>query len=476
MPTEPSSAQDLASKRLFLIGLSNKESGHIQNLIGELSFGIDVVTLNTELKDALDEGLALEIKSCAILVPSVLLRKQADLFERLLKVWPYTGVLVGEDPLEIELGRFAHRVRCTIQRPLTAEKLLSLFELEAKEQKEPRALDVPQEGPRHFPGPLPHPEGSMPDSVEILRSVYESLDMEMAYERSLNALISVSQAKAGAMLERLNGQGSWQVRSLFAISNHELEPYLKVLSTLSPGGIQEAKLVQRLTQAGFSYVSMYPISLMDEGLAMALILSDSPLSPKAAWVYMDVLRALKNARLFSSIQEKSYADPLTGVFNRRFLEIELPRELFRAKRHQGRVSILFVEIDSIREIAKKYGEDAVQAILKEAAFRLSPNQGCIRNVDLLVKYGFFSFVIVLIESDYQNTLKVVGPRVLRVIREKQFLENEGVPISLTASVGVANFPVTSWDWRILLSAGEGALKEAQRAGGNTVVLSQESMV
>lgn len=470
----PSSAQGLASRKLFLIGLSDKEVGLIQNLIGELSIGIQVVPLSAWPKEALDEGLALEMKTGAILVPSVLLRKQADLFEHILKIQPYVGVLVGEDPLEIELGRFVKRVHRTIQRPITAEKLLNLFEeIKPTEQKKPRISDVPQEGPRHFPlSPSSLKEGDLADSVEILRSVYESLDAERAYERSLKALIDTSQAKAGAMLERSNEQERWQVRSLLAIRPQDLEPYLKVLDALGPDGLKEPTLDQRIQGASFPYASTYPVPLMDERLAMALLLSDSPLGPGIAWVYTDVLRALKNASLFGSIQEKSYADPLTGVFNRRFLEIELPRELFRAKRHQRRVSILLVEIDSIGEISKKYGEDAVLSILKEAACRLSPNQGCIRNVDLLVKYGPLSFVIVLIESDYQNTLKVVAPRVLRVIREKPFLGK----VSLTASIGIANFPVTSWDWRFLLSAAERALKEAQRAGGNTVVLANEGMI
>jgi diguanylate cyclase (GGDEF)-like protein len=126
------------------------------------------------------------------------------------------------------------------------------------------------------------------------------------------------------------------------------------------------------------------------------------------------------------------------------------------------------------DLARNQGEDIVYRVLKETARRLSPDDGCIRNVDLLMKYGAYSFVIVLIESDYQSTLKVVAPRVLRVIREKSFLEGEGMSLSLTASVGIANFPITSWDWKLLLAAGEKALKEAQRAGGNMVVLAKES--
>lgn len=475
MTNDSSSAQHSDLRKLFLIGFGDKETTKIQSLID--SQGIELVTLNADLKERLDEkGLTSEMKRGAILVPSVFLRRQPALFERLLKIQPYTVVLVGEDSLEIELGRFAKRVPRTIQRPLTAEKLLSFFKFELKEQEESRAVVQPKEGPQPSPREAFLQEEGPSDSVEILRSVYESLDMERAYERALKALASIHQAKAGAMLERLKGQERWKIQSLFGMASHELEPSLKVLGSLDPEGFQKPALDQELPGMGFPYVSIYPVAIMDDGFAMALLFSNSPLGPKIAWVYEDVLRALKNARLFSSIQEKSYADPLTGAFNRHFLEIELPSELFSAKRHQRYVSILFVELDSMGEISQRYGEDAVQSILKEAARRLSPDQGCIRNVDLLVKYGTFTFVIVLIESDYQNTLKVVGPRVLRVIREKAFLEKEGMPISLTASVGVANFPVMSWDWRLLLSAGEKALREAQRAGGNMVVLAKESMV
>jgi diguanylate cyclase (GGDEF)-like protein len=394
------------------------------------------------------------------------------MFERLLALQPDTCVLVGEDPLNLELGPLKNKPRRILKRPVTAENLLSLL-LEARGHSA-ESSQAPVVGDSQFPE-VHAPQEATPESIDLLRKVYQPLDLKKAYASALLALSTSAKAGGGAVFEQVRGEQGWRMQCHDGMEPEGIHALQAVIRQIEESGrIQKPVLDQRQPVGKFSHLSLYPIPLMDEGSALIALLFEGPSGGSLPWIYADVISALQNVWIFTSIQDKSFADPVTGVFNKRFLEIELPRELYRAKRHQRRVSILFVEADGMADLARNRAEDVVYRVLKETARRLSPEDGCIRNVDILVKYGTYSFVIVLIESDYQSTLKVVAPRVLRVIREKPFLEGEGMSLSLTASVGLANFPITSWDWKLLLAAGEKALKEAQGAGGNMVVMAKES--
>jgi diguanylate cyclase (GGDEF)-like protein len=464
---------DASPNKVFLVGFTEKERGTLEALLGSLPKPPAVEVINHNLPAWLDnKALQQELKGGLTIVPSIVVRRSPEMFERLLALQPDTYVLVGGDPLDLELGPLKNKPCNVLKRPVTAEDLLSLF-LEAREHST-ESLQAPVVGDRQIPK-VHAPQEATPESIDLLRKVYQSLDLKKAYAGALLALITLTKAGGGAVLEQVRGEQGWRMLCHDGIEPEEIHALQAVIRQVEESSrIKEPVLDQMHSIGKFSHLSLYPIPLMDEGLALIALLSEEPSGGSLPWIYADVIPALQNAWIFTSIQDKSFADPVTGVFNRRFLEIELPRELFRAKRHQRRVSILFAEADGMADLARNQGEDIVYRVLKETARRLSPDDGCIRNVDLLMKYGAYSFVIVLIESDYQSTLKVVAPRVLRVIREKSFLEGEGMSLSLTASVGIANFPITSWDWKLLLAAGEKALKEAQRAGGNMVVLAKES--
>jgi diguanylate cyclase (GGDEF)-like protein len=463
----------VSPKKVFLVNFADKELGTLQALLGSLSRPPAVEVINHDLHAWLDDKvLQQKLKEGLPIVPSIAVRRSPETFERLLALQPDTYVLVGEDPLDLELGPLKNKPRHILKRPVTAENLLSLF-LEARGHPT-ESLQAPVVGDRQIPK-VHAPQEATPESIDLLRKVYQSLDLKKAYAGAFLALRTLAKAGAGAVFERINGEQGWRMQCHDGMEPEGIHALQAVIRQKGESSrIQEPILDQRESIDKFSYISLYPIPIMDEALVLIALLSECPLEGPVPWIYTDVLRALQNAWIFTSIQDKSFADPVTWVFNRRFLEIELPRELYRAKRHQRRVSILFVEADGMTDIARNQGENILYGVLKETAKRLSPDDGCIRNVDLLVKYGTYSFVIVLIESNYQSTLQVVAPRVLKVIREKPFLEEEGVGLSLTASVGVANFPITSWDWKLLLAAAQKALKEAQRAGGNMVVMAKET--
>ena len=464
---------DASPSKVFLVEFTEKERKTLEALLGSLPKPPAVEVVNHGLPAWLDDkAVQQELKGGLPIVPSVVARRSPEMFERLLALQPDTCVLVGGDPLDVELGPLKNKPRRILKRPVTAENIPSLF-LEARGHSAWSSQAPVVEGSQ-FPE-VYAPQGATPESIDLLRKVYQSLDLKKAYVSALSALSTLAKAGGGAVFEQVRGEQGWRMQCHDGMEPegiHALQAAIRQIEESSR--IQEPVLDQRQPVGKFSHLSLYPIPLMDEGSALIALLSEGPSGGSLPWIYADLIPALQNAWIFTSIQDKSFADSVTGVFNRRFLEIELPRELYRAKRHQRRVSILFVEADGMANLARNHAEDVVYRVLKETARRLSPDDGCIRNVDLLVKYGTYSFVIVLIESDYQSTLKVVAPRVLRVIREKPFLEGEGMSLSLTASVGIANFPITSWDWRLLLAAGERALKEAQGAGGNMVVMAKES--
>lgn len=465
---------DARPGEVLLVGFAEKERAMLEAIFGTLPKPPLVEAVNQDLFRTFldDKALQRKLKEGLPIVPSIVVRRSPDLFERLRALQPNTAVLVGGDSLDLELGPLKSKPRHILKRPVTAGSLLSLLMEAQSRSAEPS--QVSESWDKNIPRVTSHQEAT-PEIIGLLRGLYQSLDLEKAYQGALYGLRKLTKAEAGAVLEHVRGEQGWRV---WCHDGLDPEGVTALRAWIRQAGgsisIQEPLLDQNVPIGRFTYLSLYPVPMMDEGLVLVILISESHLGGPSPWIYEDVLRALQNSWIFASIQAKSFADPITGVFNRRFLEIELPRELYRAKRHQRRVSLLFAEADGMADLTKNQGEDAANRILKDMAKRLSHENGCIRNVDLLIKYGTYSFLIILIESDYQSTIKVVAPRVLRVVMEKPFLEAEGLNIALTASVGVANFPMTSWDWKLLLAAGEKALKEGQRAGGNVIVMAKES--
>lgn len=169
------------------------------------------------------------------------------------------------------------------------------------------------------------------------------------------------------------------------------------------------------------------------------------------------------------LEETSMRDPLTGLYNRRYLYDALSRELNRSRRFSLKVSVLLLDMDHFKEINDTYGHQRGDEILRELATLI---RSMLRGYDFAVRYGGDEFVIIL----SQNTVlgaRIVAERLRKTVAENPRLRELAGGQPVTISVGVATYPDDvegREDVEALIIAADKALYEAKRMGRNQVAL------
>ncbi|MEE6311427.1 diguanylate cyclase [Plantactinospora veratri] len=181
--------------------------------------------------------------------------------------------------------------------------------------------------------------------------------------------------------------------------------------------------------------------------------------------------AVENVRMHEEAQRLSLTDPLTGLWNYRYLKESIRREIERASRFGRMLSVLALDLDRFKEVNDTYGHAAGDAVLAEFAQRI---RGAMREVDLAFRQGGEEFVVLLPETDARGAA-TVAERLGAAVRETPMAirprSGAVAPVralvSVTVSIGVAVYPDHATTGPQLLAAADEALYAAKAAGRNT---------
>jgi diguanylate cyclase (GGDEF)-like protein len=190
----------------------------------------------------------------------------------------------------------------------------------------------------------------------------------------------------------------------------------------------------------------------------------------AASLAAQAVVALDNARLHRIVERQARVDGLTGLANRRQCEDHLATELARVERFGGPLAVVFGDLDNFKEVNDRFGHPTGDVVLREFAHTLEEG---IRDVDLAGRWGGEEFILILPGTDLEGAAHV-AERIRAARAERVVLSAEGEPIRVTASFGVAAFSEAATAEE-LLSAADGALYQAKRAGKNRVAAAHEAV-
>lgn len=178
-----------------------------------------------------------------------------------------------------------------------------------------------------------------------------------------------------------------------------------------------------------------------------------------------VALALSNLRLSETLRQQSIRDPLTGLFNRRYLEEMLAQELRRSIRHKRPIGLIMADVDHFKDFNDQYGHAAGDLVLKEVSHFF---QEQIRGEDIICRYGGEEFIVVLVEASLKDTEKRAN--LLRQGIEALTIHYGDVALgSVTLSFGVAAFPQHGDTCETLIESADNALYRAKHAGRNCVI-------
>jgi diguanylate cyclase (GGDEF)-like protein/PAS domain S-box-containing protein len=178
--------------------------------------------------------------------------------------------------------------------------------------------------------------------------------------------------------------------------------------------------------------------------------------------------SLANLKLRETLRDQSIRDPLTGLFNRRFMQESLNRELQRAGRRKRPLSVLFVHLDHFKRFNDTFGHEAGDLVLSAVAVVFQRN---FRGDDVICRYGGEEFAIILPEASTKDAAKRADA--LRLEVNNMRLSCHSRPLDpVTVSVGVATFPENGTTVDALMQQADRALYQSKANGRDRVTVAE----
>ena len=176
--------------------------------------------------------------------------------------------------------------------------------------------------------------------------------------------------------------------------------------------------------------------------------------------------SLANLRLRETLREQSIRDPLTGLFNRRFMQESLERELQRAKRKQKPLAIVFLDLDHFKHFNDIFGHEAGDLVLQTMGGIFRSH---FRGDDVICRYGGEEFAIILPESSAPDALRRTEE--LQAATRDLKLVHRGRPLdTVTLSAGIAGFPDHGQSAQELLDRADRCLYQSKANGRDCVTV------
>ena len=223
-----------------------------------------------------------------------------------------------------------------------------------------------------------------------------------------------------------------------------------------------------------------PLIAHGETLGLLLLLKNRQENPQevaineakqrlATTAAKQVALSLANLNLRNTLQQQAIRDPLTGLFNRRYMEETLRREILRVQRKGAPLGIIMLDLDLFKHFNDSFGHEAGDILLKAVGSLL---QTTIRREDIACRYGGEEFILILPEATMETT------------RERAELIRQGVQLlqvqyqgeslgQITVSLGVAGFPLQGDEGEAIIRAADAAMYQAKQGGRNRVVSAGE---
>ncbi len=170
------------------------------------------------------------------------------------------------------------------------------------------------------------------------------------------------------------------------------------------------------------------------------------------------------------LEEASKRDPLTGLFNRRYLVEVFALEFARARRYGHDLSVLMLDVDHFKQVNDRYGHLCGDTVLREIAGLLRKT---IRTTDVIARYGGEEVVILLLETDQERAVAIAEK--LRTVIASHCIRCDELQVAVTVSIGVATGPGRAMiHCSDLLDAADQAMYRAKAGGRDRVVAAGET--
>ncbi len=312
--------------------------------------------------------------------------------------------------------------------------------------------------------------------LEAGQRIGTTLDREQLQEATGAAFQSMCLADAVVVFTRENGQ----LELASALGFAELAREAIELATVVPvrDCVTEIESTgQEIRVEGLPFETAYLVPVTEgETLYGAVLLffkddiSDVGVAA-APFLARHLGMALKNLGKFAAVEDLVYLDDLTHLFNSRYLDLVLDKEFKNATSADKPFSLLFLDLDYFKSINDTHGHLVGSKLLVEVARVL---KNCVRDNDIVCRWGGDEYVILLRGTDSGGALKV-GERIRRSIEAHRFLAREGFSLNISTCIGVASYPEHAQDKLTLIDFADRAMYRGKKGTRNIIYMAAKNL-
>jgi diguanylate cyclase (GGDEF)-like protein len=300
---------------------------------------------------------------------------------------------------------------------------------------------------------------------ETCQRLAATLDHEKLVSMGLAAVVGELGASAGVLVER--GAGGMVVTGLLGL-DHDHGEALRLAADHAWPGLRSP---QRVDLPAGGHAFLLPVLEGTRLLGAAVVPTAAEPEGEgvrsAEFVCSHLGLGLRTLGHLRQVESLAYLDDLTRLYNTRFLDVTLDREL-----RSGRpFTVLFLDLDHFKGVNDQHGHLSGSRMLVEVGRVL---KACVRDDDVVVRYGGDEYVAVLVGIDSGGALKV-AERIRRSIEDHVFLGEEDKRVHITCSIGLASVPEHSGDKAELLDLADRAMYRGKRSSRNVVYIASRDL-
>jgi diguanylate cyclase (GGDEF)-like protein len=305
------------------------------------------------------------------------------------------------------------------------------------------------------------------DDEEAIRGTLSALLGEEGYE--VTAISSAEEAIArlgddtfSLVLTDIRMGGMTGIELLQEVKR--LHPATEVIIMTSYASLETAVLALRSGAYDYLLKPFEDLELVTTAVARA-VEKGSLVRERDALVEALARKNRELSEVNAFLAERANRDGLTGLYNHRYFQEALARETALCERHGRDLSLIFGDVDNFKKFNDTHGHQAGDAVLRGIAEIL---RKCIRMSDILARYGGEEFVVLLPDTNKEDT-RILAERIRAATESHPFPGRETQPGGkLTISLGISSFPEDGRQPADLIKGADSALYEAKRSGRNVI--------
>jgi two-component system, cell cycle response regulator len=310
---------------------------------------------------------------------------------------------------------------------------------------------------------------------EAGQRIAATLDRDKLVPMALETVARSCRTAAAVLMERTD-DGGWILSGAHGLDYQPAADLLALcvptLQHLAPDATPRVELTPGDLVTLAPRAVLLPVTADDGelvGAAAVLVAGelDTPGAEAAAFLCRNLGLALRNLGRLKQVEHLAYLDDLTHLYNTRYLDVALDRELSGGRPF----SVLFLDLDHFKSVNDQHGHLAGSRLLVEVGRVL---RSCVRDEDVLVRYGGDEYVVVLTGTDSGGGLKV-AERIRRAVEDHRFLSREGSRVRVTASIGLASFPEHARGKSQILDLADRAMYRGKQSTRNVVYIASQDL-